>query len=178
MQYWTNAFITSRCTVFETFGCRSAGHCIEWTHISLLHWRLLSFHSLKRLAPFTVPHLQEPRHCQLFDQCDPPTSALTLHHIASKWEALGKRQLSSISGELTFLSVLGYFGDIPQEKWIRQQQKRHTPICSASMIRVFRPRVSREKKAPQILPTCKGCGWTRFWTENPEIHRHGIDFPI
>lgn len=133
--------------VFETFGCRSAGHCIEWTHISLLHWRLLSFHSLKGLAPFTVPHLQEPRHCQLFNQCDPPTSALTLHHIASKWEALGKRQLSSISEELTFLSVLGYFGGIPQEKWSRQRQKSHTPICSASMIRVFRPRVSREKKS-------------------------------
>ena len=74
------------------------------------------FHSLKKRAPFTVPHLQEPRHCQLFNQCDPPTSALTLHHIASKWEALGKRQLSSISGELTFLSVLGYFGGIPLEK--------------------------------------------------------------
>lgn len=164
--------------VFETFGCRSAGHCVEWTHISLLHWRLLSFHSLKRLAPFTVPNLQEPPQGQLFNQCDPPTSALTLHHIASKWEALGKRQLSSISEELTFLSVLGYFGGIPQEKWIRQRQKIHTPICSASMIRVFRPPVSSEKKKrPRSYQPSRAAA-ARFWTENPEIHRHGIDFPI
>ena len=177
-QYFTNVFITSRCFWNIWMQVRGPLYWMNPYLIASLEVAFLSFFKKTGALYCATPSRASTLHCQLFNQCDPPTSALTLHHIASKWEALGKRQLSSISEELTFLSVLGYFGGIPQEKWIRQRQKSHTPICSASMIRVFRPPFSSEKKAPQILPTFKGCGWTRFWTENPEIHRHGIDFPI
>ena len=124
--------------------------------IASLEVAFLSFFKKTGALYCATPSRASTLHCQLFNQCDPPTSALTLHHIASKWEALGKRQLSSISEELTFLSVLGYFGGIPQEKWIRQRQKSHTPICSASMIRVFRPPFSSEKKSAPDLTNLQG----------------------